>query len=153
MVLVDYSDQTKYGIDLRSLEDQAVINKAPRCVTHRLLSGSGMKLLYGELWGGGRGGAESRDQPRQHLNIIRLLKVHYTGKLTHFHSYLRRILPHNGFSLPIIQPTHTLRLQQRRGREENVKENQRSYKIRPFRPKRKFESCAGREWLVVLDAN
>ena len=49
MVLVDYSDQTKYRTDLRSLEDEAVIYKAPRCVTHQLLSGSGMRLLYGEL--------------------------------------------------------------------------------------------------------
>jgi hypothetical protein len=49
MVLVDCSDQTKYSTDLRSLEDEAVIFKAPRCVTHRLLCGSGMRLLYGKL--------------------------------------------------------------------------------------------------------
>jgi hypothetical protein len=48
-----------------------------------------------------RGCLESRDQFHQHLIIIRLLKVQHTGKLAHFHSYLRRILPHNRFSLPI----------------------------------------------------
>jgi len=49
MVLVDYSDQTTYSTDRRSLEDEAMIFKGPRCVTHRLLCGSGMRLLYGEL--------------------------------------------------------------------------------------------------------
>ena len=49
MVLVDYSEQTTYSTDRRSLEDEAVIFKGPRCVTHRLLCGSGMRLLYGEL--------------------------------------------------------------------------------------------------------
>jgi hypothetical protein len=49
MVLVDYSNQTKYSTDRRSLEDEAVICKAPRCVTHRLLCGSAMRLSYGEL--------------------------------------------------------------------------------------------------------
>jgi hypothetical protein len=45
MVLVDYSDQTMYKVDLRSPDDEAVINKAPRC---RSLSGPGVRLVYGE---------------------------------------------------------------------------------------------------------
>ena len=48
-----------------------------------------------------------------------------------------------GFRCQLRRPTHTLRLQQRRGREENGEKNQRSGKLRPFRPKWKFESCTG----------
>jgi hypothetical protein len=51
--------------------------------------------------------------------------VHCTGKLAHSHSYLRRILPHNRFSLPIkaassYAPSAAKERERRKREEESV---------------------------------